>query len=165
MFLACISMNILHFIRQQDKIAYKLYETPMFDDAIRTLLSSARTIAIVGAKDKPGQPVDAVGRYLILAGYTVWPVHPVRRSVWGLPAFPSLAALPDKADIVNLFRAASACPEHALEVLALPRKPAAFWMQTGIRSPEAGQMLAAHGISVMEDVCIMIEHRRFFAGA
>jgi len=165
MFLARISMNILHYIRQQDKITYKLYEMPMFDDTIRTLLNSARTIAVVGAKDKLGQPVDAVGRYLIQAGYIVWPVHPVRRNVWGLPTFPALAELPDKADIVNLFRAASACPEHAREVLALPWKPAAFWMQTGIRSPEAGEMLAGHGIRVMEDACIMVEHRRLFAGA
>jgi predicted CoA-binding protein len=137
----------------------------MFDDHIRALLSTADTIAIVGAKDTPGRPVDAVGRYLIQAGYTVWPVHPVRRSAWGLPVFASLAELPDKADIINLFRAASACPDHAREVLALPWQPSAFWMQTGISSPEAGRMLAAHGISVMEDICIMVEHHRLFAKA
>jgi len=136
----------------------------MFDDQIRTMLRSAKTIAILGAKDTQGQPVDAVGRYLIQAGYTVWPVHPVRRNAWGLSVFPSLRQLPGKADIINLFRAASACPEHAREVLALPWKPSAFWMQTGIRSPEAGQALAMHGISVIEDLCIMLEHRRLFAG-
>ena len=136
----------------------------MSDDTIRILLHSARTIAIVGAKDKEGQAVDRVGRYLIQAGYTVWPVHPARRSAWGLPVFPSLAALPGKADIINLFRAASACPEHAREVLALPWEPSAFWMQTGIRSPEAEQTLASTGISVIEDVCIMLEHRRLVAG-
>ncbi|MCL2123766.1 MAG: CoA-binding protein [Desulfovibrionaceae bacterium] len=136
----------------------------MFDDKIRTLLSSAKTVAIVGAKDTRGQAVDIVGRYLIQAGYAVWPVHPVRRSVWGLSAFPSLAALPGKADIITLFRAASACPEHAREVLALPWKPSAFWMQTGIRSPEAGQTLAAYGVNIVEDMCIMVEHRRLIAG-
>ena len=136
----------------------------MLDDKIRTLLSSAKIIAIVGAKDMQGQAVDAVGRYLIQAGYTVWPIHPVRRNVWGLSAFPSLAELPARADIINLFRAASACPGHAQEVLALPWKPSAFWMQTGIRSPEAGQTLAAHGVRVIEDRCIMVEHRRLFAG-
>jgi predicted CoA-binding protein len=136
----------------------------MFDDKIRTLLRSAKAIAILGAKDTQGQPVDAVGRYLIQAGYTVWPVHPVRRNAWGLPVFPSLMELPGKADIINLFRAASACPEHAREVLALPWKPSTFWMQTGIRSPEAGQALAAHGINVIEDLCIMVEHRRLLAG-
>ena len=137
----------------------------MFDDKIRTLLSSAKTVAIVGAKDIQGQPVDAVGRYLIQVGYTVWPVHPARRNVWGLSAFPSLAELPGKADIINLFRAASACPEHAREVLALSWRPSVFWMQTGICSSEAGQTLAAHGIRIIEDLCIMVEHRRLFAGA
>ncbi|MDR0466582.1 MAG: CoA-binding protein [Deltaproteobacteria bacterium] len=132
----------------------------MLDEKIRALLSSAKIIVIVGAKDTPGRPVDAVGRHLIQAGYVVWPVHPARRSVWGLSVFPSLAALPGKADIINLFRAASFCPEHAREVLALPWKPSAFWMQTGIRSPEAGRMLAAHGVGVLEDLCIMVEHRR-----
>ena len=141
-----------------------IMRTGIFDSTIRCLLSSAKTIVIVGAKDKEGQAVDAVGRYLIQAGYTVWPVHPVRRSVWGLPVFQSLAELPGKADIINVFRTASACPEHAREVLNLPWKPAAFWMQTGIRSPEAGQTLAALGISVIEDACIMLEHRRLIAG-
>jgi predicted CoA-binding protein len=136
----------------------------MFDDTMRALLHSAKTIAIVGAKDTQGHPVDEVGRYLIQAGYTVWPVHPARRSAWGLTAFPSLADLPGTADIINLFRAASACPAHAREVPALPWRPSAFWMQTGIRSPEAGQMLAAHGIRVVEDRCIMVEHRRLVAG-
>jgi len=137
----------------------------MYDDPIRALLSSAGIIALVGAKDTPGQPVDAVGRYLMQAGYTVWPVHPVRRNVWGLPTFSSLAALPGKADIINLFRSASACLEHAREVRTLPWKPSAFWIQTGIRSPEAGRMLAAHGICVMEDLCVMVEHRRIFGEA
>jgi len=137
----------------------------MFDDIIiRNLLSSARTIAIVGAKDTQGHPVDAVGRYLIQTGYTVWPIHSVRRSVWGLSTLPSLTKLPGKADIINLFRTASACPGHAQEVLSLSWKPSAFWMQTGIRSPDAAQMLTTHGINVMEDRCIMVEHRRLFAG-
>jgi len=138
---------------------------PILDDTLRALLSSAEIIAVVGAKDTRGRPVDAVGRYLLHAGYTVWPVHPARRSAWGLPVFPSLADLPGKADIINLFRAASACPDHAREVAALPWKPSAFWMQTGIRSPEAGRILAPYGIRVVEDMCIMVEHRRLFPEA
>jgi predicted CoA-binding protein len=137
----------------------------MLDDKIRALLSAAKIIALVGAKDTPGQHVDAVGRYLLEAGDTVWPLQPARRSAWGLPVFPSLAELPGRTDIINLFRAASFCPDHAREVLALPWKPSAFWMQTGVSSPESARMLAAHGISVMEDVCIMVEHRRLVAGA
>ena len=132
----------------------------MFDDALRAVLRDARRIAIIGAKDKAGQPVDRVGRYLLTAGYRIFPVHPVRKTVWGLPAFPDCASLPEPVDILVLFRAPEYCPAHAAEVLALPWRPAVFWMQEGIRSPEAGRLLAAQGIRVVEDVCIMTEHKR-----
>lgn len=132
----------------------------LFADALRPLLQATRTIAIVGAKDKAGQPVDRVGRYLMSVGYTVYPVHPARRTVWGLPAYANLAALPTAVDMVNLFRAPQYCPEHAKEILQLPWKPKSFWMQLGIRSAEAGQLLHNAGIQVIEDCCIMVEHRR-----
>ncbi|MDD2966776.1 MAG: CoA-binding protein [Desulfovibrionaceae bacterium] len=135
----------------------------MFDAVLRTLLCESHSIALVGAKDKAGQPVDAVGRYLIAAGYRVYPVHPVRQSVWGLQAYPCLAALPCPVDIINLFRAPEACLAHAHEVLALPWRPRAFWMQQGIRSPEAGRLLAQQGILVQEDLCIQREHQRLIA--
>ena len=59
----------------------------LFDDRLRDLLSAAQSIAIVGAKDRPGSPVEHVGRYLLEAGYRIFPVHPVRREVWGLPVW------------------------------------------------------------------------------
>ena len=132
----------------------------LFDDDIRQLLQKTRSIAIVGAKDKAGQPVDRVGRSLLDAGYTVYPVHPVRERVWELPAYKCLADLPQPVEIVNIFRAPAYCPDHAREVLALPWKPLCFWMQEGIRSPEAGQLLFAAGIRVIEDLCIKTEHAR-----
>lgn len=63
----------------------------MSDERLRAALAEAKTIAIVGAKDKQGQAVDDVGRYLIAAGYRVIPVHPVRKNVWGLNTYASLA--------------------------------------------------------------------------
>lgn len=136
----------------------------LFDDTLRGYLAAARTIAIIGAKDKPGQPVDDVGRYLMEAGYTVIPVHPVRKNVWGLETYPTVSDIPVRIDIVNVFRAAQYCAGHAVEVLALPQPPALFWMQTGIRSPEAGHMLAKAGIAVVEDRCIMVDHHRLLGG-
>lgn len=133
----------------------------MLDDRLmRALLGESRSIAIIGAKDKPGQAVDRVGRYLLEQGYRIFPVHPVRKEVWGLPAVPSIAELPEPVDIINLFRAPEYCPGHAHEVLALGWKPKLFWMQLGIRSPEAVQALAETGITVVEDSCIMVEHAR-----
>ncbi len=136
----------------------------LFDDTLRVLLLKARTIAIVGAKEKKGQAVDMVGRYLMQAGYKVIPVHPVRRDVWGLPTYKSLADIPEHIDIVNLFRAPQYCPDHARETLALPSKPLLFWMQQGIVSAEAGALLMPAKIAVVEDSCIMIDHRRLLGG-
>lgn len=138
----------------------------LFDDTLRDLLSRASTIAIVGAKDKPGSPVDRVGRYLMAAGYRVFPVHPVRRTVWGMPAAARLDHVPGlgfEPDIVCLFRAAEHCPAHARETLSLPRPPMLFWMQEGIRSPEAGEMMGRAGIAVVEDCCLRTEHTRLFS--
>ena len=133
----------------------------MLDDRLmRALFGESRSIAIIGAKDKAGQAVDRVGRYLLEQGYTIFPVHPVRKTVWGLPAVTCLAELSEPVDIVNLFRAPEYCPAHAQEVLDLPWKPKVFWMQLGIRSIEARQLLARTGMTVVEDSCIMVEHER-----
>ena len=138
----------------------------MLDDRLmRAMFGESRSIAIIGAKDKPGQAVDRVGRYLLDAGYEVYPVHPVRATVWGLTAYPHLAALPCPVDIINLFRAPEYCPDHAREVLALPWRPSLFWMQLGIRSPEARALLNSTGITVVEDACIMVEHARLLPNA
>lgn len=133
------------------------------DIALRALLRACRSVAVVGAKDRPGSPVDGVGRYLLQAGLTVFPVHPVRKTVWGLPAFPSLAELPGPVDIVDLFRAPEHCPAHAREVAALAVPPRLFWMQSGITNPEARAILAGLPITVVSDRCLMVEHQRLLA--
>ncbi|MDR2516336.1 MAG: CoA-binding protein [Spirochaetaceae bacterium] len=135
---------------------------PPEQDAIRVLLQKVRTVAVVGAKDAPGQPVDNVGRYLIEAGLEVYPVHPARRNVWGLTTYKSIGDLPGPVDMLDLFRAAEYCPGHAREALALPWKPLAFWMQLGIFSPEAATLLEKEGIMVVQDACLMVERRRLF---
>jgi uncharacterized protein len=131
---------------------------------LSTLLAKVKTIAVVGAKDKPGQPVDRVGRYLIQAGFSVVPVHPKRTGVWGLPTYPSLLEIPHAVDLVDLFRAPESCPEHARECLLMATRPMVFWMQSGIRSPESRQILEDRSIVVVEDSCLMSEHRRLFPG-
>jgi len=139
------------------------HHTMLYADAtLKTLLSPGKTIALVGAKDRPGTEVDMVGRYLIDAGFRVVPVHPARARVWDVPACKTLAEVDGPIDIVNLFRAPEHCPAHAAEVLALANRPACFWMQTGIVSPEARELLAGSGIEVVEDRCIMVEHRRLW---
>ncbi|MFP4317329.1 MAG: CoA-binding protein [Desulfovibrionales bacterium] len=128
------------------------------------LFSRVKTIALIGAKDKPGQPVDRVGRYLMDSGFTVFPVHPVRKSVWGLEAYPTMLDVPAPVDLVNLFRAPEYCPDHAREALKLDPLPLAFWMQSGIKSAEVRDILSGHPITVIEDRCIMVDHRANTSG-
>ena len=132
------------------------------DTTLKALLAAGKTIAIVGAKDRPGTDVDLVGRYLLAAGFRVVPVHPARARVWDLPACKTLADVELPIDIVNLFRSPEHCPDHAAEVLALARRPACLWMQTGIASAPARRLLAGSDVEVVEDRCIMVEHRRLW---
>jgi hypothetical protein len=132
----------------------------LFDDTLKNLLSQVRTIAIIGAKDKAGQPVDMVGRYLIEAGFTIYPVHPKRTGVWGLATYRSLADIPGEIDLVDVFRAPAYCPDHARECAALPKVPLLFWMQSGIVSNDAVDILNNTPTSVVQDRCLMVEHRR-----
>lgn len=135
------------------------------DTELAALLSEVKTIAVVGANDKPGRPVDMVGRYLIDAGFTIIPVHPKRETVWGLKAFQRLEDIPGPVDVVDLFRAADACPEHARETLRMAHPPRCFWMQSGIVSAEAAEILRGSGILVVQDRCLKVEHQRLSGAA
>ncbi len=132
------------------------------DAQLREILSACSSVAIVGAKDKPGSPVDRVGRYMMEHGWTVLPVHPARKNVWGLETYPSLTDLPCGVDMVNLFRASEHCAQHARETLALAVLPKVFWMQVGISSFEARAILSQSPVTVVEDLCLRVEHRRLF---
>ncbi|WP_316900235.1 CoA-binding protein [Pseudodesulfovibrio indicus] len=121
------------------------------------LLREVKTIAVVGAVDKPGRPVDMVGRALIDMGYEVIPVHPKRSDVWGLTTYPTLADIPEPVDLVDIFRAPQFCADHAYEVLDMNPLPRVFWMQSGITSPEARQILARSPITVVENRCTKVE--------
>lgn len=134
----------------------------MNDEAVRQILSGPRTIAIVGAKDNPGRPVDRVGRYLIEVGYNVVPVHPVRRSVWGIASVPSLIEIGEPVHIVDVFRAPEFCLEHACEAAQLSPKPLLFWMQSGIENNDARELLEEQGVNVVQNACLMMEHLRLF---
>ncbi|BCS87388.1 CoA-binding protein [Pseudodesulfovibrio sediminis] len=121
------------------------------------LLREVKTIAVIGAVDKPGRPVDMVGHALISMGFTVIPVHPKRRGVWGLTTYPTVNDIPIPVDMVDIFRASEFCPAHAREVLDMSPLPKIFWMQSGITSPEAQKILADSGITVVEDRCTKVE--------
>lgn len=137
----------------------------IFDENIRKIFMDNHTIAIVGAKDKIGAPVEHVGRYLLDQGYNILPIHPVRKTAWGIDCYTSLLSLSETPDIVCLFRTSDACLEHAKEILSSPWRPKVFWMQRGISNAEAGKLMASEGVIVVEDACMETEHHRLILNA
>jgi predicted CoA-binding protein len=134
---------------------------PLESDAeLRSVFDRTRTIAVLGAKDRWGEDAWNVPRYLERAGYLVRAVNP-RLSQWGDdPAWPTLAALPERVDLIDVFRAPTHLPGHVDEILALPWRPDCVWFQLGIRDDASAARLEAAGIAVVQDRCAMAEHRR-----
>ena len=130
------------------------------DKKLSPLLSKVKTIAVVGAVDKPSRPVDRVGREMIGMGFDVIPVHPKRSDIWGLTTYQTVNDIPVPVDVVDLFRNGELCPDHAREVLKMVPLPKIFWMQLGVHSVEAREILAGSGIVVIEDRCLKVELKR-----
>ena len=132
------------------------------DRVLADLLRRAKTIAVVGIKSGEADDAFRVPRYLQAQGYRILPISPKLDAVLGERCVRSLGELAEAPDLVNLFRASAHIPGHADEILALPRPPLGVWMQLGIEHPEASARLAAAGITVVEDACLMVEHARLF---
>ena len=136
----------------------------MGDEELRELLLTAvQTIAVVGIKAGEQDDAFRVPRYLQLHGYRIIPVSPKLSTVLGERVFMSLSDLDEPVDLVNLFRAASHISDHTDEILAMTNRPKAVWMQLGIRHAPAAARLREAGIVVIEDRCLMVEHRRLSA--
>jgi predicted CoA-binding protein len=133
------------------------------DDAgLVDILTSARTVAVLGAKTGAHEPAFYVPEYLAARGYRILPVNPglVGQSLFGVPVVRTLADLTEPADVIDVFRRPEFLPGHAREILALPWRPATVWFQLGIRHDGAAELLARAGIRVVQDRCMMPEHRR-----
>jgi predicted CoA-binding protein len=127
---------------------------------IKRILASAKTIAIVGVSPKPERASYQVAAYLKKAGYRVIPVRPAQAEILGERAYPSLDAVSDPVDIVDVFRRSDQILPHAQESLRLG--PRVFWMQEGIENREAAGILAAAGIDVVMNRCIKRSHETLF---
>ena len=129
------------------------------DDAIRAILSTAETIAVVGCSGTPGKAAHDVPRYMLDHGYEVIPVNPVRDEVLGRHAVDSLSAVEDRVDVVDVFRPSEEVAGIVDETLARDDEPV-VWTQLGIRDREATDRAEAAGLTVVEDRCIKVEHAR-----
>jgi len=126
------------------------------DEAIKHLLTSAATIALVGASSNPDKASYGVMQKLQRDGYRVIPVNPRETDVLGERAYASLLDVPDKVDIVDVFRRAEDTPPIADEAVRIGAK--ALWLQTGIASEEAAARAEAGGRMVVMDACIGATH-------
>ena len=133
------------------------------DDAgLTRVLREARTVAVLGAKAEPREPAHYVPAYLQARGYRILPVNPIfaGQTILGETVVGALADLPAPVDVIDVFRRPEYLPGHAREILALPWRPRAVWFQLGIRHDGAAAELARAGIDVIQDRCMMPEHRR-----
>lgn len=131
-------------------------------DDLRSLLTIARTVAVLGIKteEQSSQAAHYVPRYLQEAGYEVIPVpvyFPEATEILGQPVYRKLVDIPGEVDLVNVFRRPTDIPQHVDDILA--KRPRAVWFQLGIRNDEAARRLAEAGIQVVQDRCIMVDHR------
>jgi predicted CoA-binding protein len=129
-------------------------------DPITEILKRAKTIAVVGLSDSPLRPSHGVAAYLQTQGYRIMPVNPQIQTSLGEKAYPSLLDVPEKIDIVDIFRR----PEFVEEVVdqAIQLKIPTVWMQEEIVHEKAAQKARQAGIFVVMDRCILLEHRARF---
>ena len=129
------------------------------DDArLRRILQDCRTIAVVGLSADPSRPSHAVAAYLQARGYRIIPVNPRYERVLGERCWPSLQAVPEPVDLVDVFRKAADVPPIARSAAAIGAR--CLWQQLGVHSREADAIAMAAGLEVVADRCLKIEHAR-----
>jgi hypothetical protein len=126
------------------------------DQELRELLTNATTIAIVGASSNPDKASYGIMQKLQKAGYKVIPVNPRETEILGERSYPSLVDVPERIDIVDVFRRAEDTPAIADEAATIGAK--ALWLQTGIVSEDAAARAKAAGLTVVMDLCIGATH-------
>ena len=125
---------------------------------IHSLLKNTKTIAVAGLSDKPGRASHDVSRYMQSQGYRIIPVNPGCTEILGQKCYPDLKSIPESVDMVNVFRKAEDCMPVAIDAVAIGAK--SLWLQLGIVNEEAGQYAKNHGLTVVMDRCLMIDHKR-----
>ena len=132
------------------------YQDPLM---IQRVLHSAATIAIVGLSSNELRPSYFVGYYLKRHGYRVIPVNPREQEILGETCYPSLQDVPEKVDVVDVFRAPDALPGIARDAVAIGAST--LWCQFGVINEEGARIAEDGGLTVIMDRCLKIEHARY----
>jgi predicted CoA-binding protein len=126
------------------------------NEVLKRLLVDARTIAMVGASSSPERPSNGIMRRLLAAGYHVIPVNPNETEVLGQRAYPSLEAITEPVDIVNVFRRSEYTPPLADDAAKIGAK--AIWLQLGVANEDTAKRAKDAGLIVVMDKCIGATH-------
>jgi predicted CoA-binding protein len=127
-------------------------------DPILEILRNYKTIAVVGLSSNPTRPSHGVAKYLKSAGYRVIPVNPNEKEVLGEKSYARLEDVPEKIDVVDIFRRAEEVSRVVESAIRVGAKVA--WMQLGIENAEAAAKARAAGLIVVEDACMYMEHKK-----
>jgi predicted CoA-binding protein len=127
-------------------------------DVVAQILGATKTIAVVGLSSNPIRASHDVAAYLKTAGYRIIPVNPNETEILGEKAYARLEDIPEPVDLVDVFRRAEELPAVADSAIAIRAK--VLWMQLGIENAEAAERALAAGLVVVEDACLLVEHKR-----
>ena len=127
-------------------------------DPVLEILKKYTTIAVVGLSSNPARASYEVAKYMQSAGYKIVPVNPNEMEVVGEKSYARLEEVPEKIEIVNVFRRAEDLPPVVEGAIQIGAK--VVWMQLGIENAAAAERARASGLIVVEDACVLVEHRR-----
>ncbi len=127
-------------------------------DEIRKILTESKTIAVVGLSPKQDRPSYKVASYLKSKGYRIIPVNPNADQILGEKSYPGLVSIPEKIDVVDIFRKSGDVPPVVDEAIKAGAK--AVWMQEGIVNEPAAQKARSAGLMVVMDRCMLKEHKK-----
>jgi len=127
-------------------------------DPILEILKKYKTIAVVGLSSNPARPSFGVTEYMQSAGYRIIPVNPNETEVLGEKSYARLEDVPEKVEIVDVFRRSENVPPVVESAIRVEAK--VVWMQLGIENATAAERARAAGLIVVEDACILVEHKR-----
>jgi len=127
-------------------------------DAVAHILGATKTIAVVGLSSNPMRASHDVAAYLKAVGYRIIPVNPNETEVLGEKAYARLEDIPEPVDIVDVFRRAEELPAVANSAIAIKAK--VLWMQLGIENAAAAEKARAAGLVVVENACLLVEHKQ-----
>jgi predicted CoA-binding protein len=141
--------------------------TPIRDAQLREILTTSPTIAVLGIHREPEKAAFYVPEYLHDEGYRIIGVNPrfAGEELLGEKVRHTLAEIGEPIDVVEMFRRSARIPDHVEDILAMKPRPKVVWLQLGIKNEDAAHILAASGILVIQNRCMLADHQRLGLGA